>query len=108
MSSYSDMLDKVFLGSNMFQASNRTTRSVLETMTPRAAIAHEAGHLITTRNGTAFAPQTLYDEVLASLTGRKLPGLNNTEKYQLLRDAAERAKIEGQRLRDIIPELGGK
>jgi hypothetical protein len=108
MSSYSDQWDKAFLGPDMFPAMTRTSRSVLETMTTRATIAHEAGHVITTRAGTAFEAGTLYDEVLASLTARNLPGLNKIEKYQLLRDAAERAKIEGQKLRDIIPELGGK
>lgn len=108
MSAYSDLWDKTFLGPNMFPAATRAQRSVFETMTPRAAVAHEAGHMITTRNGTAFEAGSLYDEVSASLTARKLPGLNNVERYQLLRDAVERAKINGTNLRDALSEMGGK
>jgi len=54
VSCYFDMIDKALLGPDVFPASTRTTRYVLETITPRAAIAHEAGHMITTRAGTAF------------------------------------------------------
>lgn len=105
MSSYSDMLDKVFIGPNAFKANARTSSSVFESMTPRAVVAHEAGHMITTRNGTAFEAGSLYDEVAASLTGRNLPGLNNVERYQLLRDAVERARIEGKDLRKVLSEM---
>ena len=108
MSAYSDNWDKVFLGPNVFPASTRTTNTVFETMTPRAVVAHEAGHMITTRNGTAFEPGSLFDEVGASLTGRELPGLTNVERYQLLRDAAERARNEGQNLRDVLPQIKGQ
>lgn len=107
-SGYSDNFDTVFLGPNMFPGTERTARTVFETMTPRAAVAHEAGHLISTRNGTAFEAGSLFDEVGASLTGRNLPGLSSVERYQLLRDAAERAHLEGTRLRDVLSEIGGK
>ncbi|MEN9849217.1 MAG: hypothetical protein RL368_1957, partial [Pseudomonadota bacterium] len=108
MSSYSDFLDVTFLGPNMFPATTRSATTVFETLTPRAAVAHEAGHMITTRAGTAFEPGSLFDEVGASLTGRSLPGLNSVERYQLLRDAAERARNEGQRLRDVLSEMKNK
>jgi hypothetical protein len=102
-SGYSDMLDKVFLGPNVFPAATgRVGGSVFERLTPRAVIAHEAGHLMTTRGGTAFAPGSLFDEVGASLAGRQLPGLSSTERYQLLRDAAERARAQGTTLRQLI------
>jgi large repetitive protein len=105
ISAYSENWDKVLLGPNAFPGSGRTTRGVFETMTPRAVVAHEAGHMITTRSGTAFEAGSLFDEVGASLTGRKLPGLNSTERYQLLRDAAERARIENRSLREVISEM---
>lgn len=82
-SGYSDNWDLVFLGPNTFPGRLRTTSGVFETMTPRAVVAHEAGHLITTRAGTAFESGSLFDEVGASLTGRQLPGLSNVERYQL-------------------------
>jgi len=105
MSVYSDNWDKVFLGPNVFQASSRTANTVFETMSPRAVIAHEAGHMITTRSGRAFEAGSLFDEVGASLAGRELPGLSNVEKYQLLRDAVERAKIEGKNLREVLSQM---
>ena len=106
-SGYSDNFDVVFLGPNTFPAGLRTTAGVFESMSPRAVVAHEAGHLITTRAGTAFEAGSLYDEVGASLTGRQLPGLNNVERYQLLRDAVERSQLEGRSLRDVISEMQG-
>ena len=106
-SGYSDNFDVVFLGPNTFPGEVRTTAGVFESMSPRAVVAHEAGHLITTRAGTAFEAGSLYDEVGASLTGRQLPGLNNVERYQLLRDAVERSQLEGRSLRDVISEMQG-
>lgn len=64
--------------------------------------------MISTRGGTAFKGGSLFDEVGASLTGRNLPGLNNVERYQLLRDAAERAKNEGRNLRDVLSQMRGQ
>ena len=71
-------------------------------MTPRAVVAHEAGHMITTRVGISFEPGSLADEIGASLTGRQLPGLTGVERYQLLRDAAERAANQGTTVRDVL------
>lgn len=97
------MLDKAFLGPNVFPAtSGRVGGTVFERLSPRAVIAHEAGHMLTTRAGTSFAPGSLLDEVGASLRARQLPGLNSTERYQLLRDAAERARNEGTTLRTLL------
>ncbi len=106
-SAYSDMLDKVLIGPNVLpaQLDARIGGSVLERLTPRAVIAHEAGHPVTTRAGKDLAAGSLLDEVQASLVGRQLKGLNKVERYQLLRDAAERARLEGKRLRDLLPEL---
>jgi hypothetical protein len=82
-----------------------TVNSVFESMTPRAAVAHEAGHMLSTRAGMDFEAGSLFDEVNASLTGRELPGLNSIERYQLLRDAVERTHLEGQSLRDVLSQM---
>jgi hypothetical protein len=110
VSAYSDNWDKVFLGPNMYRATEGTGKvnSVFESMTPRAAVAHEAGHMISTRAGRAFEAGSLFDEVNASLTGRDLRGLNSMERYQLLRDAAERARLEGQNLREVLNQMQTK
>ena len=103
MSSYSDMLDKVFIGPNAFPASVdlRLGGTAFERLTPRAVVAHEAGHMIAVRGEFAF-PAGYLEEIQASLVGRQLPGLTATERYQLLRDAVERAKLEGLSLRSLL------
>jgi hypothetical protein len=105
-SAYSDTFNKILIGPNALPAaSGVTTRSVLNRITPRAAIAHEAGHMITTRAGKALQGGSLLDEVQASLVARQLGGLNKVERMQLLRDAVERARESGTRVRDLIPQL---
>ena len=51
-----------------------TVNSVFESMTPRAAVAHEAGHMLTTRAGMDFEAGSVFDEVNASLTMRPRGG----------------------------------
>jgi hypothetical protein len=105
-SAYSDTFDKVLIGPNVFpSAAGMGNRSVLARLTPRAVLAHEQAHLLTTRAGKALEGGTLLDEVQASLVARQLRGLNKVERYQLLRDAVERAKGEGQNLRDLLDQL---
>jgi hypothetical protein len=121
ISGYDDVFfQKVMLGRNAFPAAEadrlgmlayRTAqggngRSVYETMTARAVVAHEAGHLVSTREGFAFTSGTWQDEALASLVGRQLPGLTPLERYQLLRDAAEVARRYGNTsVRELIPQI---
>jgi len=81
------------------------TGSVFERITPRGVVAHEAGHMITTRAGMAFPGGTLLDEFQANIVARTLPGLNSTERFQLLRDAVERARMSGQKPRDLVSQL---
>jgi RHS repeat-associated protein len=104
---YSEEFDFLAVGPDAFPsaAGSRAGGTVLERMTPRSVVAHEAGHMLTTRAGTSFPGGSLMDEVQASLVGRELPGLNRVERYQLLRDAAERAHNEGQVLRELLPQL---
>ena len=61
--------------------------------------------MITTRAGKSLPGGTLLDEVQASLVGRQLSGLSNVEKMQLLRDAVERARESGTRVRELLPQL---
>ena len=105
---YSDLEDKVWIGPNILPYSRDAQRlgtSALDRFSARAAIAHEAGHLRTTRAGTALEPGSLLDEIQASMVGRTLPGLNKVERFSLLRDAAEKARNSGNSLRDLLPEL---
>jgi hypothetical protein len=96
-SAYSPMAKQIWIAPNVFPigTSKRNGGTVLERLTPKAVIAHEAGHMKTSRNGVDFRGGSLADEVLASIEGSKLKGLSKTEKFQLLRDATERAKAEG-------------
>jgi hypothetical protein len=62
-SAYSEAFDVIMIGPDAFPAPpGATTRSVFERLTPRAVVAHEAGHMITTRAGSAFPGGTLLDE----------------------------------------------
>ncbi|HEX8262030.1 MAG TPA: hypothetical protein VF547_04055, partial [Allosphingosinicella sp.] len=104
MSAYSDEFDAVFIGPNAFPApaASRVGGTVFERLSPRAVVAHEAGHMLTTRAGTSAAAGSVADEVGASLAAARLPGLNRLERYQLLRDAAERARNAGTTVRAIL------
>ncbi|XZE36954.1 hypothetical protein SH501x_002543 [Pirellulaceae bacterium SH501] len=105
-SAYSDNFDKILIGPNVLPAaSGTTTRSVLNRITPRAVIAHEARHMVTTRAGKALQAGSLLDEVQASLVAGQMTGLSNVERMQLLRDAVERAREAGTRVRDLLPQL---
>lgn len=104
---YSENWDFIAVGPDVFPAAAeaRAGGTVFERMTPRAVLAHEGGHQITTRAGTAFEGGSVLDEVQASLVGRELPGLSSMERYQLLRDAAERANASGRSARELLPEI---
>jgi hypothetical protein len=100
-SGYNPGYDKVGIAPDIWPA---TAPDVIEgvnsaqaALTLKAALAHEAGHMISTRAGFAFAAQTVEDEVLASLVGRTLPTLTSAERQQLLEDALERAVWWGHR-----------
>ena len=54
------IFDHIRLGKNAFPAPGQgNTGTAFETMTLRAVVAHEAGHLITTRAGTDFEGRSL-------------------------------------------------
>jgi hypothetical protein len=80
---YSDMMDKVVVGPNVLPKGGEP---VLGTRS-----AAEAGSAL--------------DEFQASIVGRRLPGLTSTERFQLMRDAVERARSLGANARDLVNQL---
>jgi hypothetical protein len=106
---YSELDNRIWIGPNILPApaTEQIGGTVFETLTARAAIAHEGGHLLTTQAGTGLEAGSLLDEIQASLIGRQLPGLSNVERYQLLRGAAEDAQGAGYSLRDLLHQLPG-
>lgn len=77
-SNYSDLLNIVLIGPNVLPnaAEASESLSVLARISPRAVIAQQRGHLLTSRAGKAFEDGSMLDEVQASLVDRQLPGLN--------------------------------
>lgn len=103
---YLETFDIINIGPNSFPAAGvQATGSVFERLTPRAVVAHEAGHMLTTRAGTSFPAGSVLDEFQASVVGRDLPGLNSTERFQLLRDAVERARAAGAKPRELLFQM---
>jgi len=86
---YSDMMDKVLIGPDVFPGL-ASDASVLSQLSPRAVIAHEAGHMINTVGGMAFEAGSVMDEAAASMMGRQLPGLTTAERNLLLQHARGR------------------
>jgi hypothetical protein len=87
---YSDMMDKILIGPDAFPGAV-SDGSALSQLSPASVIAHEAGHMITTRAGTAFEGGSIEDEVQATMVGRGLPGLSQAEQDLLLQHAQETA-----------------
>lgn len=103
---YSRNFDSVWIGPNVLPESVEALTSgatAIERMTPRAAIAHEAGHRALVHAGRAFSDSSVLDEIAASLMGRTLNGLSNAERWSLLRDAVEKANAAGVPLRQLLP-----
>ena len=88
---YSDLMDKVVVGPNILP-NPAMAETALERLTVNAALAHEAGHMITSRAGLAFEGASVLDEFQASIVGRQISGLTSVECYQLLRAAVEKCK----------------
>jgi hypothetical protein len=73
----------------------------------RGTLGHELlGHRAAGQAGRSFAPQSLLDEVQASVrAARHTPGLTSIERITLLEDALERLRDAGVRWRDIRGQL---
>lgn len=92
---YSDLYDAVLVYPNVAPSpgyKRQPKDSVIRRMTIRATLAHEVvGHLHTSRAGKAHDSGGYKDEIQASVRAAYLaPGLSSAERFQLLRDAAER------------------
>lgn len=86
-SAYSDMLDKILIGPDAFPGELGDT--ALSQLSPRAVVAHEAGHMISTTGGFSLEAGTVADEIQATLVGRSLPGLSQEDIDLLSQHAAE-------------------
>lgn len=94
-SNYSDLLDTVFVGPDIYPGAG-VTSSVVDRLSMRATLAHEVvGHRYSTLAGRDFAPGSYLDEFQASYRAAKLaPDLTSTERYQLLKDSVRRLHSE--------------
>ena len=100
--SYGSGFDMVYLGTDLYPAKNGKTAN--ERISNKAALAHEiVGHRETYKRGTSlFGKDDLLDEVQASIrAARFAPGLTVKDRNLLLRDAMERLKKDGRRIRDV-------
>ena len=79
---YSDMMDKVLIGPDAFPAAI-PDGSIMSQLSARAAVAHETGHLISSRMGVAFAAGSSEDEAFASFIAKYLHGLTPEERNRL-------------------------
>lgn len=98
--------DYIQIGPNAFPSG--ATGNIWERLSMKSAVAHEGGHLITTRGGIGLAPGSAADEILATIAGRDLPSLSSLERYQLLRYAVELAKESGVDIRQLLAEVAKK
>lgn len=104
---YSDEFDVIIVGNNIYPLPGATGggMGVANRLSPGAAIAHENGHLVTTRARTAYPGGSIQDEIQASIVGSRTPGLTSLERYQLLRMGMEDAKANEltiQQVRDLL------
>ena len=69
----------------------------------RATLAHEIiGHREANKKGWTITEDTILEEIQASIrAARFAPNLTNKERFNLLRDAGERAKKNNIKLKDI-------
>lgn len=101
-------MDKIVIGRDVLPSGAAPvlgTKTVMDRLMPRQVLAHEYGHLFTGRRGTAFALDLALDEFQASIVGRQLSNLSLTERYQLMRDAVERARNLGGSPRELPEEM---
>ena len=100
--SYGSSFDMVYLGTDLYPAKNGKTAN--ERISNKGALAHEiVGHRETFLKGTSlFEEDDVLDEVQASIrAARFAPGLTAKDRNLLLRDAIERLKKDGRRIRDV-------
>ena len=100
--SYGSTFDIVYLGTDLYPAKNGKTAN--ERISNKGALAHEiVGHRETFKKGTSlFGKDDLLDEVQASIrAARFAPGLTVKDRNLLLRDAMDRLRKDGRRIREV-------
>jgi hypothetical protein len=97
---YGSVFDMLYIGTDVYPNSNGKTAN--QRISNKAALAHEIiGHRETVKRGTAF-DDLILDEVQASIrAARFTPDLSSQERYTLLRDAIERLRKDGRKIRDV-------
>ena len=99
---YGSTFDIVYLGTDLYPAENGKTAN--ERISNKGALAHEiVGHREAFKKGTSlFETDELLDEVQASIrAARFAPGLTDKDRNLLLRDAMERLKKDGRKIREV-------
>lgn len=98
---YGSEFDMLYIGTDVYPSATRA-KFANGRVSNKGAIAHEIiGHREAFKNGWQQADSVL-DEIQASIrAARFAPDLTDTERYVLLRDAAERAKGAGYKLKDV-------
>lgn len=102
---YGSEFDMLYIGTDVYP-STKNNQGANSRISNKGAIAHEIiGHRETALNGMVQADDVL-DEIQASIrAARFAPELTKSERFTLLRDAAERAKKNKIRLRDVKDKL---
>ena len=102
VTAYGSNFDMLLIGTDVYPSENG--KNANERLSNKAAIAHEiVGHREAVMNGSnlKLTDETL-DEAQASIrAARFAPGLTPEDRELLLRDAIERLKKEGRRIRDV-------
>ena len=99
---YGSNFDTLLIGTDAYPSANGKTAN--ERLSNKAAIAHElVGHREAVKRGSNLKlTDELLDEVQASIrAARFAPGLSTQEREMLLRDAIERLRKDGRRIRDV-------
>ena len=102
--SYGETFDILCIGTDVMPSTHPTTAN--EAISMRGSIAHEiVGHRDAHMNGWTQSVKW-YEEAQASIrAARFAPGLSNSERYILLRDANERLVLHGERLSRVKSKL---
>lgn len=97
---YGGIFDWLVIGTDIYPQNMKTANGRLSN---RATLAHEIiGHREANKKGWTITEDTILEEIQASIrAARFAPNLTNKERFNLLRDAGERAKKNNIKLKDI-------
>ena len=97
---YGSGFDMLYIGTDVYPSDNGKTAN--QRVSNRGALSHEiVGHRETVKRGTA-KDDVVLDEAQASIRAARFsPILSNKERYILIRDAIERLRKSGIKLREV-------